>query len=267
MKKLKDLLKVSQQPNQPQKSIKKSSRTGAPPKAYPFCSQETKTKKIQVLNQEVNSLLSNRHPDLVRDWKEQFFDPPISKQDRDIQERNQIILTNIFKSFSSLPYRSKIRSSYIHEFFRDVPTTYAGEQLGITRQAVSKAMNLKDVRPLVYYLRNLGFTRQRSKGENHVLRWIDAFCLVPSGRSKRYFFGTVVGMYLSYHNWCLTSEFPTVHFSSFKRIKDREHIGLMKGDKFIKRSEYSVGEAEKASCYSTKQFRRSSTKISSHRPS
>ena len=88
----------------------------------------------------------------------------------------------------------------------------------MTPQNISKA-RAKNPQSLAYYLRNMGFNRNRLVDQKYVLQWILIFCLTPSGRWKLYFFGTIVGMYLSYYSWCTANAHPNVHFSTFKMIK------------------------------------------------
>ena len=88
--------------------------------------------------------------------------------------------------------------------------------------------------PLSYYLRELGFPRDRlGEREAYVLQWLEDNCPFPSGRSKRYFVGTSQMMYGAYLSWTLSNNLPSVSSSTFSEIRLLEHVGLIKGDIFL----------------------------------
>jgi hypothetical protein len=196
---------------------------GRPPKNFQDLGPDYQTALIKKIADQVEPILATFPADHVDGWKIKYWNAP---------SHHECIIQNLTDSFNSLPVRSPIRTVFINEFFSGVDRQGVADTLAMTPQNVSAARG-RTPRPLVYYLRNLGFNRNRNPHQQFVLQWIAIFCLTPSGRWKLYFFGTLVGMYLSYYNWCTTNNHPRVHFSTFKLIKDRERIGLMKGDKFI----------------------------------
>jgi hypothetical protein len=95
------------------------------------------------------------------------------------------IFQNIKNFYSDLPQSSSIKSSVIQTLFEGVERKDVDTILDISKQRVNKA-KLVDIKPLNYYLAELGFTRKKAR-EKILFDWLEEIAPYESGRDKRYF--------------------------------------------------------------------------------
>jgi hypothetical protein len=141
--------------------------------------------------------------------------------------------SNLQTFYRNLPETSIIKSSVIQTLFHDIESKDISEYLDIEHRRVNRA-NLVEVEPLNFYLKELGFTREKTR-EEHLLDWLEEVAPFESGRTKRYFTwtGTIHLMYSKYLLHCKQdNDFNAYSLQKFSQIVQHERIGIHSGDVF-----------------------------------
>jgi hypothetical protein len=186
---------------------------------------------------ELKALLENfwvsKDGALTQAWYERhphFLDYHV--QGHTSKECNQSLARNVKDFYHDIPCSSPIRAAVVKTLFAGIPTTVTASCLGVTSRSIRYASN-RSVKPLSYYLHSMGFPRDRlGSKEDQLLAYICLSCPVPSGRKKRYYFGTPTSMYIHYHLWAGDEAYTPVSYSVFNQIVGRENVGFAKGDLF-----------------------------------
>jgi len=75
--------------------------------------------------------------------------------------------------------------------------------------------------------------------------WFITRCLVPSGRKKRYYmYGTPDSMWVEYMNYCVKLGEDYIDEDKFHKIREKERIGILKGDIFMNPLKHDLAEAK-----------------------
>jgi hypothetical protein len=107
----------------------------------------------------------------------------------DLNINNYInVREGIHDCYHSLPVNSPIRASFIQSIFvQDTPATTIAAILNIDISSVYKSLRL-EIQPLPFFLRELGFPRNRIGDRGPELEdWFVDRCGPTSGRDKRYY--------------------------------------------------------------------------------
>jgi len=151
-------------------------------------------------------------PSLLHAFNSQFELPPPTTMESEV-------LKNIPKLYHSIPKSSPTRSSLINELFAGVSSTDVSELLGISIRAVNLS-RAREVPSMAYYIRNMEFPREKIvEAKRNVLDWFNEYCVVPSGRSKRYYLGTNLAAYSEYIAWASRLDYQTVSYSYFRKYR------------------------------------------------
>ena len=223
-------------------SITPTRKVGRPKVPFsPKLSPQTQHYKLKSLHKKilncVNKILSESECDLVKRWKDiysNFFIFPTAVEaqiDRD--NDNEVLSRNIEKLYSSIPINSPVRSALFTTLFEGVSLPSVSKITGLTVSGVYKARDRK-ANSFDYYIRSLGIPRDKlGQRELLLLDWFREFCIVPSGRHQRVFFGTFIGMFLEYFTWASIRDLTPVSPLKLQQIRKRENILLIAGDKFV----------------------------------
>lgn len=143
------------------------------------------------------------------------------------------VAMNVRDFYQSLPARSPVKTPVLKQFYYNVPGRAIALYLGVTEASISQALT-KESKPLKYFLINLGIPRNRlGCKEIYAMEWFTVYCLVPSGKNRRCYYGTFHVMFFSYYNWCVENGYDYVSPSTLQQLRKRERIWLLKGDIFI----------------------------------
>jgi hypothetical protein len=221
--------------------------SGSSPKPYVKCVSRVQERKLQSFHETLLSrinlvLAGESDAGLKRAWMKkhgQYLDAAWARKfieinhEPNISEESAILSKNVVSFYQSLPKGSVIRTCVVNQLFDNIPAASISKSLDISIRRVSKARNTNS-KPLSYYMSHLELPRNRlGPKEVHVLNWIMMYCIVPSGKSARCFYGTFAGMYSEYHAWTVRCEFPSVSPTTFNQLRKRERVWLLKGDIFV----------------------------------
>jgi hypothetical protein len=150
-----------------------------------------------------------------------------------IKNCHSTISENVKEFYFNLPEKSKIRSSAIQTFFKNMDSSDASEILDISIRRINQARSI-EVNEIWFYLKELGFMRQRAR-ETILHGWLEEFAPYESGRDKRYFTwtGDLKLMYSKYILHFKADPGLTYGIKKFSEVISHERIGIHSGDVFF----------------------------------
>lgn len=108
-----------------------SKRTGRPPKPFADLGEAYAARKLDDISAGVNVLLDDCDLVMTDQWKQRFWDVPYWQQ---------TVINNLVSTYNALPAKSKIRSTFVHQFFVGVKQQDIAETLVISQPAVSQLL-------------------------------------------------------------------------------------------------------------------------------
>lgn len=212
---------------------------GRSPKPFILQAATTQANKVLQLQKHISSLvdaeLQKCDPDLVKAWKSVHhgYIP---------EDSSSQILANLRTFKDSIPANSPVQSSIVSTFFEDVPVEETAKILGVTKRAVYNSFQNRPP-PLSYYLRELGFPRDRlNEAKIYLSTWLSENCPVRSGQRTRSYTGTKEMLWTEYALWCQRHRYPCVHSSTLNSLLKVLHIGLRPGDLFMNPDNFELAD-------------------------
>lgn len=175
--------------------------------SIPFCFTVDKEKKMREVREALkvacNKVLAEiNDTDLLDAAKSRYCstlysDESIKKEDALDFTTNKNIRVGIYNCYHSLPSSSPIRASFIKSIFTsNFPAASIASILDIDISNVYRALN-SEIQPLDYFMRDLGFMRDRlGERGDELHEWFVERCGPTSGRHKRYY---AYGMRMNHH--------------------------------------------------------------------
>lgn len=182
----------------------------------------------------VGEILDKKEASLKRAWESNYGEKLGMKLDpQSLQASHNLQITNnVTKFYNELPENSVVRTSALGQLLHGVPADAAASYLGIDSRSVYRARE-NDVKPLCYYLVNLGLPRDRlGEAQDFAIEWCDSL-QEPSGKLCKCYFGLFKSMYAEYYAWCVKEMHLHVCPEILDRIRRERRVWLLKGDIFL----------------------------------
>ena len=135
------------------------------------------------------------------------------------------LLKNLKTIYESLPKTTPPKTAFRNDVFENVDAGVTATILDIKRNTVTKGAKKKS-EPLKYYLSQLGIKRDTIGIERRekLAEWLSNNTIIPSGRNKRYFYGTPQNMYLKYFVWCTRQDSAPISKPIFRKLVNNQKL-------------------------------------------
>jgi len=135
----------------------------------------------------------------------------------------------------SLPATSPSKPAILQVSCEGIGPSTAAEIFNVHTTTIHKANKIQDGQRLRHILKPVIQRDRISTKKPTVLEFLECNVMTPSGRDKKYYFGTPRSMYQKYKQYCITNRKASLGFKVFHHIRKAENIGIIQGDQFSER--------------------------------